>query len=94
MSHLALLSDNSSVEEQPRIISFLDFANQHSVEKRTAGERARLERKNQCCPICNRVTVEVIELNNGRIGRNGRMIPGTGSLVGFSCNACGHEWPV
>jgi hypothetical protein len=33
-------------------------------------------------------------LNNGRLGRNGQMIRGTGTLVGFGCNACGHEWPA
>ncbi len=94
MSHLALLADYSVVEETPRIYSFLDFASQQTPRTLKISDRARIEHKNRCCPICNRATVESIELNNGRLGRNGRMVPGTGSLVGFSCNACGHEWPA
>ncbi|SFI97061.1 hypothetical protein [Planctomicrobium piriforme] len=93
MSHLALLTECSVVDE-PRIYSFAEFATQRAPRTIAADERARVEFRNRCCPICNRVTVESIELNNGNLGRNGRMVPGTGTLVGFSCNACGHEWPA
>ncbi|HWL11196.1 MAG TPA: hypothetical protein VNQ76_22500 [Planctomicrobium sp.] len=97
MSHLTLMADCSVVEESPRIYSFIEFASQQAPRAPhilAISQRARVEHQNRSCPICNRVTTESIELNNGRIGKNGRMIPGTGTLVGFSCNACGHEWPA
>jgi len=94
MSHLALLADCSYVDDAPQIYSFCDFASQHSPKTLKITDRARIEHQNRSCPICRRVTVEPIELKNGRLGKNGRMVPGTGSLVGFSCNACGHEWPA
>lgn len=81
--------------DEPRILSFTEFA--HSRPRRfplSQGERARLEYRNRSCEICHRATVEPIELRDGRIWRNGRLVPGTGTLVGFSCQACGHEWPV
>ncbi|WP_437202576.1 hypothetical protein [Planctomicrobium sp. SH664] len=93
MSQLALLAE---VEvDEPRILSFSQFAAPRSRDIIPFhAERARIEHQNRSCAICNRVTVEPIELRNGVLGRNGKMIPGTGTLVGFSCNACGHEWPA
>ncbi|WP_437187562.1 hypothetical protein SH668x_000960 [Planctomicrobium sp. SH668] len=94
MSQFALVSDYDVIEE-PRILSFVEFSSQRQrPSSPSVDQRARLQMSNSCCPICNRVTVESIELNNGILGRNGRMVPGTGTLVGFSCNACGHEWPA
>ena len=93
MSQIALLAD-VDVSDEPRILSFQDFASQHEPRVLSADARARVEFRNRSCPICQRVTVESIELRNGRLGRNGRMIPGTGTLVGFSCHTCGHEWPA
>ncbi len=94
MSHLALMADCSVAEEHPRIYSFIEYASKRILKMPAVQDRARTELRNRCCPICNRATVDSIELNDGRLGKNGRMIPGTGSLVGFSCNACGHEWPA
>lgn len=98
MSQLALVYANDVCEE-PRILSFQDYRSRQTGTSSPetisiVSERARRQLHNQCCPICSRVTVEPIELNNGILGRNGRIIPGTGTLVGFSCNACGHEWPA
>lgn len=95
MSQLACAADACHVADEPRILSFLEFAAHLSPAGKTpVDERARAEYHNRSCAICNRATVEPIELRDGRLGRNGRMIPGTGTLVGFSCNGCGHEWPV
>ncbi|MCA8998744.1 MAG: hypothetical protein KDA80_17220 [Planctomycetaceae bacterium] len=92
---VALASFDACVEEEPQIYSFAAFANVRSRKVDIAPhQRAKLEHQNRCCPICRRATVEPVELRNGQIGRNGQMIPGTGTLVGFSCNGCGHEWPV
>lgn len=93
MSQLALVVDYD-LHDEPQIYSFAEFASRREETLCFVSEKARLQKQNQNCPICNRVTVESIELNNGTLGRNGRMIPGTGTLVGFSCNACGHEWPL
>jgi hypothetical protein len=93
MSQLALVVADDYCEE-PRIYSFQEYASQQPRTISIVSERARRQLHNRSCPICNRITVEPIELNNGILGRNGRMIPGTGTLVGFSCNACGHEWPA
>lgn len=90
MSQLTLCE----IADEPQILSFQDFASHRRTQSLTAVERARAEFHNRACPICCRSTVEPIELKNGRLGRNGRMVPGTGTLVGFSCTACGHEWPA
>jgi hypothetical protein len=56
--------------------------------------RARLERRNRCCPRCGRVTVEAVEHEDALLDRNCRPIPGTASIAGFFCSACLHEWPA
>jgi cytochrome c5 len=93
MSQFALVAD-CQFSDEPQILSFMSFAAQCGRQLATAAERARAELHNRSCPCCHRATVESIELNNGRIGRNGRMVPGTGTLVGFGCHGCGHEWPA
>lgn len=92
---LAVVTADVDLIDDPQILSFAAFRDsRHSEPAITPPQRARAELRNRCCPICNRATVEPVELRNGRLGRNGRMVPGTGTLVGFSCQACGHEWPV
>lgn len=94
MSQLSLFAGPDLVDE-PLIYSFKEYSghSQRHEDSRVA-ERARLERENQSCPSCNRITVDAIELQDGIIGRNGARVFGTGTIVGFSCNACGHEWPA
>lgn len=57
-----------------------------------AVRRARLEYHNQSCPSCGRVTVEPIELADFRVGRNNCQVPGSATVIGFSCNACHEMW--
>lgn len=57
-------------------------------------QKARKCYHNSTCPACRRITVEPIELNDAQISRNGAVRWGTATVVGFSCNACGHEWPA
>lgn len=95
MSQLSVFAGPVEQYDEPQILSFIEFASRLRVfEFSRAETRARQLKENQSCPHCTRITVEPIELRDGQIGRNGAMIPGTGTLVGFSCNACGHEWPV
>ena len=93
MSHLTLYHGPETAPE-PHILSF-DRENFSRPHRRLAvADRARLEFQNRCCPICNRVTVEPVELDDARYGKNGSMITGTATLLGFNCNACGHEWSI
>ncbi|MEW4487602.1 hypothetical protein AB1L42_05945 [Thalassoglobus sp. JC818] len=94
MSQFAIFS-GPALCDQPEIYSFSEFAGRlKSSTQQRAEDRARLEFRNRTCPHCDRTTVDPIELRDGQFGRNGAMIPGTGTLVGFGCHACGHEWPV
>jgi rubredoxin len=55
-------------------------------------ERARLLHENRCCPECGRAAVVPVEATDLLWSRNGLPIPGTGTLVGFQCEICEHEW--
>lgn len=94
MSQLSLFAGPDLIDE-PQIYSFKEFTSRlgEVVSNRTE-QRARLVKENQTCRCCSRITVDPIELRDGNIGRNGARISGTGTIVGFTCHACGHEWPV
>lgn len=84
--------------DEPHILSFTELAPKVKRLRRfhaahTSAVRARNELRNRVCPNCSRVTVEPVELHDGLLDKNGGFIPGSATLVGFSCNACGHEWP-
>jgi hypothetical protein len=56
--------------------------------------RARALHRNRCCPNCHRGGVIPLDLGDGD-NRHGAMpVPGSSTLVGFYCNACGAEWPA
>jgi hypothetical protein len=56
--------------------------------------RARVLYDNRCCPQCRRARVIPLDLCDGD-DRNAAMpVPGSSTLVGFFCDACGAEWPV
>jgi hypothetical protein len=56
--------------------------------------RARALHENRCCPSCRRAGAIPLDLGDGD-DRNAAMpIPGSATLVGFYCDACGAEWPV
>lgn len=81
-----------------RVVSEGASASERSVVPRILHELTALKARqcyhNSSCPACRRVTVEPIELNDAQISRNGAVRWGTATVVGFSCNACGHEWPA
>ena len=55
---------------------------------------ARVLHKNRCCPNCRRGGVIPVDLGDGD-DRNAAMpVPGSATLVGFYCDACGGQWPV
>ncbi len=96
MSQLAVTrATGIAVDEVPRILAFTPRNRIAAPYDRTdVVTRARLERRNRCCPQCGRVTVEAVEREDALLDRNCRAIPGTASLAGFFCNACHHEWPA
>ena len=56
--------------------------------------RAQKIRDNRQCIDCGHPIVEPLELNDGCQNRNGMVIPGTATLVGFHCASCDAEWPA
>jgi hypothetical protein len=56
--------------------------------------RARALHRNRCCPHCHRGGVIPVDLGDGDDRFAAMPVPGTSTLVGFYCDACGAEWPV
>ncbi len=58
-------------------------------------QRARLIHANSECTGCGGHDVEPVELDDATLSwRNGDVVPGTATIIGFHCNDCGSEWPV
>lgn len=58
-------------------------------------QRARLIHANSECSGCGGHDVEPVELDDATVSwRNGDVVPGTATIIGFHCNDCGSEWPV
>lgn len=58
-------------------------------------QRARLIHANSECTGCGGHDVEPVELDDATVSwRNGDVVPGTATIIGFHCNDCGSEWPV
>jgi hypothetical protein len=56
--------------------------------------RARVLHRNRCCPNCRRGGVMPVDLGDGDDRNRAMPVPGTSTLVGFHCDACGAEWPA
>jgi hypothetical protein len=56
--------------------------------------RARALHRNRCCPNCHRGGVMPLDLGDGDVRHGAMPVPGSSTLVGFCCNACGAEWPA
>ncbi len=54
--------------------------------------RARALHRNRCCPHCRRGGVIPVDLGDGDDRHSAMPVPGTATLVGFYCSACGAEW--
>ena len=81
-------------EVQPEILQFRIPDADQSFEKMDIITRARVLFSNRTCPSCHYPIVTPIELNDGKLNRNGLPIPGTATLVGFHCDSCHREWSV
>ena len=54
--------------------------------------RARTLHANRCCPDCGRAAVVPVDAEPAVAFRDSMTVPGTGNLIGFQCDCCGHEW--
>lgn len=56
--------------------------------------RAKALHANRTCTACGAGGVEPVLLSDGVRDGSGQQVPGSGTLVGFHCGRCEHEWPV
>ena|SRR5580658_8270518 len=76
----------------PRRIAISDFRSApRSMDVLT---RARALHENRCCPRCRRAGAIPLDLGDGDQRNPAMPVPGSATLVGFYCDACGAEWPV
>ena len=54
--------------------------------------RARILYENRFCPDCGRAAVVPVDSQPALSYRDHLPVPGTGTIVGFACESCGHEW--
>ena len=84
----------ASMRNEPRsaegTVSLADFKLPPGREAVLA--RARALHRNRCCPHCHRGGVIPVDLGDGDERHWAMPVPGTATLVGFYCGACGAEW--
>jgi hypothetical protein len=54
--------------------------------------RARIIHENRCCEECGRAAVVPVDAEPVLAYRDSMPVPGSGTLIGFACECCGHEW--
>lgn len=77
---------------EPAVIPFAVTSTRGARGEFDVVTRARALFDNRCCQTCGYPVVEPIELADGLKNRNGMVIPGTATLVGFRCCGCRAEW--
>jgi len=75
------------------ILSFAEWAPRLRSRAGSALRRAHALLQNNRCPECRSPVVIPLHLNDGRSDQDGRLVPGSSSVVGFHCDRCQHEWP-
>lgn len=76
----------------PQRIALCDF--RPSEKPMDLLTRARALHENRCCPHCRRAGAIPLDLGDGDARNPAMPVPGSATLVGFYCEACGAEWPV
>src|SRR5262245_26589485 len=85
--------DEVAADDEPVILRFPRIASRlENTASLTSLERARVLYGNRLGPDCGRAAVLPIGSHAALLSRDRMPIPGTGALVGFCCEACGHEW--
>jgi hypothetical protein len=86
-------SRNSDSDDAPVILPFPRRPGQSgSGAQQALLTRARIIHENRCCPICSRAAVVPVNSEQALLSRDHMPIPGSGMLLGFECESCGHEW--
>ena len=83
---------SDSVERQ--VVSFACFEHGRNVSLMEILARTRAVYRNKRCRDCGRPTVQPIERDDALLGKNRLPIPGSATLVGFSCQYCRNEWSL
>ncbi|MFM7165430.1 MAG: hypothetical protein ACKO3T_09305 [Planctomycetaceae bacterium] len=89
--------DSVGTEDDADVISFATARRALVLSGRFTPtlQRARLIHANSECSGCGGHDVEPVELDDATVSwRNGDVVPGTATIIGFHCNDCGSEWPV
>jgi hypothetical protein len=73
----------------PRIAGRIGPSRQHDLLT-----RARIIHENRCCEECGRAAVVPVDAEPALAFRDSMPVPGSGTLIGFACDCCGHEWRV
>ncbi len=92
MSRLRLFDPTLDDEHVPAVIPFTPRFKERHNQSPAVLRRAQLWNSNQVCPCCRRASVEPVELKDGLLNAKAEPIPGTATIVGFTCNSCSHEW--
>ena len=96
----------TAVLDEPHVLQFPRsgkgrFAESRSVSNRTLCEvatrldviaRAKLLFSNRQCCRCRSHAVELQQLDDAQVNRQGLEIPGTATITGFRCHSCNAEW--
>ena len=87
----------SDEDDAPVILSFPRISRSISgrigkTPQRDLLTRARIIHENRCCLECGRASVVPVDAEPALAFRDSMPVPGSGTLVGFACECCGHEW--
>lgn len=84
-----------AADDAPVILAFPRNARRTArAPQRDLLTRARILHENRCCPVCGRAAVVPVDSENALAFRDQLPVPGTGRLLGFECDSCGHAWDV
>jgi hypothetical protein len=85
--------NDSDGEDAPVILSFPRIAGRVGTHpQRDLLTRARIIHENRCCEVCGRAAVVPVDAEPALAYRDSMPVPGSGTLIGFACDCCGHEW--
>ncbi len=75
----------------PRIVGSIG-GRSGALPQRDLLTRARIIHENRCCEVCGRAAVVPVDAEPALAYRDSMPVPGSGTLIGFACDSCGHEW--
>lgn len=90
-----VVREEESTEDAPRLLRFPTLRSAASQEgnPRALLQRTRVIHDNRCCPACGRATALPVDQQPHNT-HDHMPVPGAGTLVGFQCLRCDHEWAI